>query len=61
MISQAEQAKTDTPKKVSVIYLKRLAKFLKKRDNLQHAKALDKAAEMLGYTNYKNFLNLETK
>lgn len=39
---------------ISIDGLKRLAKLIKKEQGIQHAKALDAAAQRHGFTNYAN-------
>lgn len=38
-------------------YVKRLAKKIKKEQNIPHHQALDKAAQSIGFSNWKHFLN----
>ncbi|MFB9110034.1 hypothetical protein [Flavobacterium gyeonganense] len=42
-------------------HLKRLAKKIKKEQNITHTKALDIAAREAGFTNFKNFQNSQLK
>jgi len=45
----------------SVTYVKRQAKRIKKALNLPHHEALDQAASILGYSNWRNFLSRSNK
>ena len=42
-------------------YIKRLAKSIKKSENISHHEALDRASKESGFANWANFLNLSKK